>query len=90
MRIARHYLVDGRVQGVGFRYFVQDRAAAEGLHGWVRNRPDGSVEILIEGEQDSVERFERLVRHGPPRAEVRHLEVNDAAPADRQGGCVIR
>ena len=70
MRVARRYLISGRVQGVGFRYFTEAAAAREGLHGWVRNLPDGRVEIDVEGEAEAMERFERNVSHGPPGARV--------------------
>ena len=59
LRIARRYLVSGRVQGVGFRFFADAVAQREGLHGWVRNLPDGRVEALAEGEADALDRFER-------------------------------
>ena len=52
MRVARRYVVSGRVQGVGFRYFTQDTALHEGVTGWVRNLPDGRVEALVEGDVD--------------------------------------
>jgi acylphosphatase len=80
MRVSRRYLVAGRVQGVGFRYFTEEAASREGLRGWVQNLPDGRVEILAEGEAEAVERFERSVRHGPPGARVSHVEVEDTAP----------
>ena len=50
MRLGRHYLVTGRVQGVGFRYFTWTEAVREGLHGWVRNAAQGGVEITAEGD----------------------------------------
>ena len=55
MRVARHFLISGRVQGVGFRYFTQAAAGREGLHGWVRNLPDGRVEVEAEGDADAIE-----------------------------------
>ena len=64
MRVARRYVVSGRVQGVGFRYFTQDAALREGVTGWVRNLPDGRVEALVEGEE-AVTRLERALRSGP-------------------------
>ena len=90
MRVARRYLISGRVQGVGFRFFTEDAAAREGLHGWVRNLPDGRVEISVEGETDSVERFERTIRHGPRGARVSDVEVEDAMPGGRETGFSIR
>jgi acylphosphatase len=85
MRVARHYLIRGRVQGVGFRYFTADVAAREGVTGWVRNRPDRSVEIAAEGEADAVDRFERAIRHGPPGARVDDVDVTENVPAGTGG-----
>jgi acylphosphatase len=65
MIVAKRFFVSGRVQGVGFRYFVQDHAAVEGVHGYVRNLPDGRVEVLVEGDEESVLRVERALRRGP-------------------------
>ena len=90
MRVARRYLISGRVQGVGFRFFAEGAAAREGLHGWVRNLPDGRVEINAEGEADAVERFERTIRHGPPGARVSDVEVDDTMPSGRETGFSIR
>jgi acylphosphatase len=90
MRVARRYLISGRVQGVGFRYFTEAAAAREGLHGWVRNLPDGRVEIDVEGEADAVERFERNVRHGPPGARVQDVYVDDTVPQRRESGFSVR
>jgi acylphosphatase len=89
MVVARRFLVSGRVQGVGFRLFAQDHARAEGLHGWVANRPDGGVELLAEGELEAVERFERKLRPGPPAARVERLARSDVAPSDRATGFTI-
>jgi acylphosphatase len=90
MRVARRYLISGRVQGVGFRYFTEAAAAREGLHGWVRNLPDGRVEIDVEGEAEAVERFERNVRHGPPGARVSDVQVDDGVPQRRESGFSVR
>ena len=70
MRIARRLLISGRVQGVGFRWFAKDVAAREGVTGFVRNLPDGRVEALVEGDEESVVRVERLLRRGPRGAYV--------------------
>lgn len=86
VRVARRFVITGRVQGVGFRYFAHETAAREGLHGWARNLPDRSVEVLVEGEAESVERFERALRHGPRGARVEHVEVEDRVPAGRDTG----
>ena len=85
MLCARRYVVSGRVQGVGFRFFAQNAAAAEGLDGWVRNRPDGRVEIEAEGDAEAVERFERRIRMGPPASRVDDVQVDEMAPSGRRG-----
>lgn len=90
MVVARRFLISGRVQGVGFRYFVQDQAAVEGLHGYVRNLPDGRVEAVAEGDEASMLRFERAVRRGPPHAEVTDVTVEAVAPTGRATGFTIR
>lgn len=86
MRRARRYLIAGRVQGVGFRFFAQDAAFREGLHGWVRNLHDGRVEIAVEGELEAVERFEREIRHGPRAARVDNVEIEEQVPSGRATG----
>ncbi|MGE0703155.1 MAG: acylphosphatase [Vicinamibacterales bacterium] len=86
MRLARRYVISGRVQGVGFRWFTVEAAAREGLHGWVRNTPDGGVEIRAEGEAESLERFERAISYGPPQARVHQVDVTDLAVDGRETG----
>jgi acylphosphatase len=88
--VSRRYLIDGCVQGVGFRFFTEAAAAREGLHGWVRNLPDGRVEIEVEGDAEAVERFERSVRRGPPGARVSHVQVDAVVPARSRSGFSIR
>ena len=80
-RQARRFIVSGRVQGVGFRYFVQRHAQALGLAGWVRNLPDGRVEAFIEGPAAELEQIEALLRQGPAAARVEGIEVSEAAPS---------
>lgn len=82
MLVARRFLISGRVQGVGFRWFTRDAALREGARGWVRNLPDGRVEAFVEGDADTVERVERALRHGPGGARVDHVSVVD----DVEGG----
>ena len=77
MRVARRFVVTGVVQGVGFRWFAKDTAAREGVTGWVRNLPDGSVEAFVEGDEESVARVERRLRQGPPAARVETVRVDD-------------
>jgi acylphosphatase len=76
MLTARRLVVSGRVHGVGFRFFVDQAARREGVRGWVRNLPDGRVEILAEGDEESVDRLERQVRRGPPAARVDGVDVH--------------
>ena len=90
MIVAKRFLVSGRVQGVGFRYFVQDHAAVEGVHGYVRNLPDGRVEALIEGDDESVLRVERALRRGPPARAVEDVVVEAAVPSGRATGFSVR
>jgi acylphosphatase len=85
MRIARRFVVSGRVQGVGFRYFAVDAARREGLVGSVRNLDDGRVEACAEGEAESLTRFERALRQGPSRARVEHVLVEDIEPLTTHG-----
>jgi acylphosphatase len=80
MRVARRFVISGRVQGVGFRYFTQDRALLEGLTGWVRNLPDGRVEALVEGDAEAVTRVERAIRSGPRGARVERVYVDEEEP----------
>lgn len=77
--------VSGRVQGVGFRYFVMRHARAEGLAGFVRNLADGRVEFLLSGETGAVARVLARIERGPSFARVTGVELREpgAAPADR-------
>jgi len=80
MRIVRRYVIGGRVQGVGFRYFVQSVASRESIRGWVRNLEDGRVETAAAGEVDAMERFELAIRQGPTGARVDRFEVDETFP----------
>ena len=84
------YLITGRVQGVGFRYFVQSVASRESIAGWVRNLEDGRVEIAASGLADAMDRFERAIRQGPPGARVDHVQVDETFPMAGQTGFHIR
>ena len=77
--IARTYRVHGRVQGVGFRYFVKQNADALGLRGFVRNEDDGGVLVYAIGDPLSIVRLADAVRTGPQHSEVRTVEVKEAA-----------
>ena len=76
-------LVSGRVQGVGFRYFVKSHAQAEQILGWVRNLPDGGVELAVEGGPAEIDSLRALLRAGPRGAVVTRLEelpIDEDAP----------
>jgi acylphosphatase len=90
MRIARRFIVSGRVQGVGFRYFAQDAANREALHGYVTNQDDGTVEAVAEGDAEAIDRFEMALRRGPSRSRVEHVLVDEITPAGVSGGFFIR
>ena len=81
MRVARRFVISGRVQGVGFRWFTHEAAQREGLTGWVRNLPDGRVEAFAEGEADALTRFEGAVRRGPGGARVQTVTVDTDDPS---------
>jgi acylphosphatase len=76
--VSFHAVVRGRVQGVGFRYFAQKRATVHGIAGFVRNLPDGSVEVHAEGAPAAVSAFETEVRRGPSFGRVEEVVVTAA------------
>jgi acylphosphatase len=90
MRRRRRYVIGGRVQGVGFRFFTEAAALRDGLHGWARNLPDGQVEIEAEGDVEALDRFERHIRHGPPGARVERVDVEDVTPTGHDIGFRIK
>lgn len=69
-----HVVVRGRVQGVGFRWFVREEARSLGLSGWVLNRPDGAVEIEASGGAEALAQLRQRVAEGPPAAQVQEVE----------------
>jgi len=73
-----HLLVTGRVQGVGFRWFVRVAGRRLGLAGWVRNREDGSVELAASGSQEKLDELRKQVRRGPDAAQVTDVEDLEA------------
>ena len=80
MTVRRRVIVHGLVQGVFFRETTRRRAEAAGVAGWVANRPDGTVEAVLEGEPEAVERLARFCEQGPRGAIVEHVEVADDEP----------
>ena len=83
--IARRYVVRGRVQGVGYRYFARDRALELGVTGWVRNRDDGTVETLACGTAAQLDAFSGFLHQGPRFGEVRGVQQQEAALLQSDG-----
>jgi acylphosphatase len=78
----KHIFISGRVQGVGFRHFTKSNAKKLGLTGWVKNLPDGRVEVLIQGSENQISEMLKLLEKGPPAAKVTSLSIaheSDAA-----------
>jgi acylphosphatase len=90
VRATRHYIIAGRVQGVGYRWFAVDAARREGLAGHVRNLPDGRVEVTAEGDLASLDRLEAALWRGPSRARVEHVQVTDTEPLGLSDGFTIK
>ena len=87
--VAVHLLVQGRVQGVGFRFFAQETAENLGLVGWVQNRPDGSVEAYAEGKKEILEDWIRRLRKGPPLSRVGDVIMEWRTPqGDLRSYCI--
>jgi acylphosphatase len=84
-KLAKFYRVRGRVQGVGFRYFVNHSAQALGVRGWVRNDDDGSVEVYAVGTVAQLSELAGYLWKGPRWAEVRGVEESEAAMEDHAG-----
>jgi acylphosphatase len=78
MSVMRHLIIRGRVQGVGYRAFVEDAALDHGLAGWVRNRRNGEVEAVFAGPAAAVAQVAEACRHGPRGALVDSVEERDA------------
>ena len=82
---AYRFVVQGRVQGVGYRYFVMRAAANLGVSGFARNRPDGSVEVVAEGSDEVLRDLEETLRQGPAFAQVTGIDRAPIAPRGDQG-----
>jgi len=80
--VALHVRVSGTVQGVGFRWFVRERARRLGLSGWVRNNADGSVEVAAEGDEPQIELLRTELQKGPSGAFVKSIEDVDTGPSE--------
>jgi acylphosphatase len=79
-------LVSGRVQGVGFRYFVTQAAEGFGVSGYARNLPDGDVEVVAEGPPHALDALEEVLRTGPRAARVERVVREDVGPSGRYAG----
>lgn len=79
-RVRRRATVHGEVQGVFFRDSVRDQAQRRGVAGWARNRPDGAVEIVLEGPPEAVQEVLQFCESGPPDASVERAEVQEESP----------
>jgi acylphosphatase len=84
----RRVVVQGHVQGVFFRETTRRRALTEGIAGWVQNQPDGTVEAVLEGERDAVERVVAFLREGPRGARVDWVDVVSEEPEGLEGFAV--
>lgn len=82
--MASRFYVTGLVQGVGFRYWTSGRAQHHGLTGWVRNRRDGRVEVLVFGEKEKLDLLERELAEGPPGAMVQSVEPAPVTPEEAE------
>jgi acylphosphatase len=85
-----YLVISGRVQGVGFRYFVRQKAQELNISGWVKNTPDGKLEIEAEGENHNLEIFIDWMRIGPSRAVIRSFSNSDIYPIRNFTNFIIR
>ena len=85
-----HAIVHGRVQGVGFRYFVIEKALGLGLRGYARNTDDGQVEVLAQGPRPALENLLALLRRGPLAAHVSEVEIRWGEPTTHLSGFHVR
>jgi len=90
MAVRAHLTIVGRVQGVWYRGSMQDEAERLGVGGWVRNRPDGTVEAEVEGSREAVEELVAWARRGPRGARVADVTVQWIEPRGERGEFVVR
>jgi len=88
--IARRLLVRGRVQGVGFRWFVEREAHILQIAGWVRNNPDSTVEVFAQGTREQLAGLHSRLREGPRAARIDEVEISDAEPVTGLSSFQIR
>ena len=87
---AKQVFFEGRVQGVGFRFTVKQIAKEFDVSGWVKNLPDGRVELRTQGEEDEVTDFVREIRESALTHHIQNVEINDISPLDGVAGFSIR
>ncbi len=80
--VQKHLFLEGRVQGVGFRYFTRISAGNHDVKGWVKNLPDGRVEAVLQGDSESVEEMVKKMKSGPSAARIKNVEVIDETPVE--------
>lgn len=85
-----HVVVQGKVQGVGFRVFTKQEARQKGLNGWVRNRPDGTVEVEAEGPRPEITSFLKILEKGPIFSHVTEIIVDWKAPNRHTHGFTVQ
>ncbi|HTO13371.1 MAG TPA: acylphosphatase [Candidatus Binatia bacterium] len=88
--IAAEILIEGRVQGVGYRDYARRRASGLGLGGWVANLGDGRVRVRAEGSRGQIEALVRALEQGPPLSKVARVDVRWIAPAGTFAGFDVR
>lgn len=89
--IQKHLKIEGRVQGVGFRHFTKQNALSFDLKGWVKNLPDGSVEVVVSGARDNVEEMIGRLKKGPITAQVSSVdEISDEVSVDNFENFTVR
>jgi len=74
-KVRAHLIIEGVVQGVFFRANAREKADKSNINGWIRNRPDGTVEAVFEGEEESVKKLIEWCHHGPPGAVVKNVKI---------------
>ena len=77
MIIKKHLVISGKVQGVGFRYWIQNLAINNNISGWVKNRSSGDVEALIIGQEKEVQKLIKQCKIGPSSATIQNIQIND-------------
>ena len=77
MIVKKHLIISGKVQGVGFRYWMQDLAIKKNISGWVKNKMSGDVEALIVGQEKEIQELIKLCEMGPSSAKIDYIQIND-------------